>query len=174
MSLFLFPLFFFFSFLSLSPLFFFWWEEGGAGPAGAPPWDPRLYTTVTTQEKKKKKKKVPPEKQRQRGMGCMITAQYAWYDHDNDNPMMWWVLQTTTFILFLSILFQFSIIALLPIASFTWFLPMVTQENLSYIMHSIFLISCMVCIWASLSSSFPFLGLKKYFVKSRGRPMGCM
>ena len=41
MSLFLFPLFFFFSFLSLSPLFFFWAEEGGPGPAG-PPLDPRL------------------------------------------------------------------------------------------------------------------------------------
>ena len=41
MSLFLFPLFFFFSFLSLSPLFFFFfWRRrgGGAGPAGPPPW----------------------------------------------------------------------------------------------------------------------------------------
>ena len=48
MSLFLFPLFFFFSFLSLSPLFFFFWriQGGGAGPAGAPPLDPRLGGAV--------------------------------------------------------------------------------------------------------------------------------
>ena len=38
MSLFLFPLFFFFSFLSLSPLFFFFGGGGGGpGPAGPPP-----------------------------------------------------------------------------------------------------------------------------------------
>ena len=40
MSLFLFPLFFFFSFLSLSPIFFFFGRRrggGGPGPAGPPP-----------------------------------------------------------------------------------------------------------------------------------------
>ena len=45
MSLFLFPLFFFFSFLSLSPLFFFWRRRGGGRPAG-PPGSASVYEYV--------------------------------------------------------------------------------------------------------------------------------